>query len=77
MELWCSSRLNLIKELYASPRCPITFVTGRHGGWDLGIIDGVSAPCEGSDAEDSEMLPSPGHLGTLKLHFHSTTDKKC
>ena len=36
----------------------------------------LSAPCEGNDVEDSEMLPSPGHLGTLKLHFQSITGKK-
>lgn len=33
----------------------------------------IFGPSEGSDAEDSETLPSSGHLEILKLHFSSRT----
>lgn len=31
------------------------------------------APCVGNDMENSETLPSSGHLETLNIHFGSRT----
>lgn len=42
---------------------------GRYGGWDRWPM----APCVRNDMENSETLPSSGHLETLNIHFGSRT----